>query len=70
MGASDPLLPGPVVRHDSTDRSTSKRRLFEAGSKDTFQVMLPNVGLPYKLRIGHDGKGALSGWHLDQINQP
>lgn len=41
---------------------------FKRGKKDKFVVELEDVGDPIeKIRIGHDGSGIGSGWHLDQV---
>ena len=41
--------------------------LFEPGNCDSFQVNLPDIGNPSKIKIGHDNKGMLAGWHLDKV---
>ncbi|XP_070566658.1 lipoxygenase homology domain-containing protein 1-like isoform X2 [Ptychodera flava] len=40
---------------------------FENGKQDDFKVEIPDVGKPYKLRIGHDDAGVLSGWYLRKV---
>ena len=35
--------------------------------EDVFKIECRNVGEVQKLRIGHDGKGAQSGWHLATV---
>ena len=37
------------------------------GQTDTFKVECKDVGEVHKLRVGHNGKGAQSGWHLEKI---
>ena len=32
-----------------------------------FQIELADVGRILKVRIGHDGKGMMSGWFLDKV---
>ena len=46
----------------------SKREMFEKGRCDMFNVDMPDVGRPYKLRVFHDDKGRSSGWHLDKVH--
>lgn len=40
---------------------------FERGKEDRFNIELPEVGQPYKLRIGHNRKGFSSSWHLESV---
>ena len=40
---------------------------FESGRTDKFDVKIEDVGVPYKIRIGHDDSGTMSGWHLKQV---
>ena len=28
---------------------------------------IPDVGVPFKIRVGHDNKGLAAAWHLDNI---
>ncbi|XP_033890281.3 lipoxygenase homology domain-containing protein 1-like [Acipenser ruthenus] len=45
-----------------------RRMYFERGAADKFIVELEDVGdVIEKIRIGHDGKGINSGWHLDRV---
>ncbi len=41
--------------------------LCSALQTDTFKLELPDVGEPFKLRVGHDNSGAAAAWHLDTI---
>jgi hypothetical protein len=40
---------------------------FERGHTDEFLVSCADLGPLRKLRIGHDGRGAGAGWHLDHV---
>ncbi|KAK7479806.1 hypothetical protein BaRGS_00028986, partial [Batillaria attramentaria] len=40
---------------------------FEKGHIDKFKVEAADVGRLQKIRIGHDGAGMFSGWHLDKV---
>ncbi|XP_073475133.1 lipoxygenase homology domain-containing protein 1 [Aquarana catesbeiana] len=45
-----------------------RRMYFERNSVDQFIVELEDIGdVIEKIRIGHDGKGINSGWHLDRV---
>ncbi|KAM4708199.1 lipoxygenase homology domain-containing protein 1 [Discoglossus pictus] len=45
-----------------------RRMYFERNSVDQFIVELEDVGdIIEKIRIGHNGKGINSGWHLDRV---
>ncbi|XP_039606557.1 lipoxygenase homology domain-containing protein 1-like [Polypterus senegalus] len=45
-----------------------RRMYFERGAVDKFIVELEDVGdVIEKIRIGHNGKGINSGWHLDRV---
>jgi hypothetical protein len=46
----------------------NKGNNFEQGQKDQFKIELDEVGIPYKMRIGHDGTKPFSGWHLDRVS--
>ncbi len=35
--------------------------------EDRFKLELPDVGDPFKLRVGHDNKGLMAAWHVDTI---
>ena len=42
---------------------------FERGKTDKFKIELPGeIQEIYKVRIGHDGGGRFSGWHLNQLS--
>lgn len=41
---------------------------FERGQTDVFKIEADDVGPLYKLRIGHDNKGASSGWFLESVH--
>ena len=47
----------------------STRKMFEKGCCDTFDVEMPDVGRPYKLRVFHDDKGRSAGWHLEKVDR-
>ena len=34
-----------------------------------FQIEAPDVGQLQKVRIGHDGAGMFSGWHMEKVNE-
>lgn len=40
---------------------------FESGQVDKFKLEAADVGPLQKIRIGHDGAGLQSGWHLDKV---
>ncbi|VDK21875.1 unnamed protein product [Taenia asiatica] len=47
---------------------TSNRNiLFEQGSCNTFKLNLPSIGIPYKVRVRHDGTGHSPSWHLEKV---
>ena len=41
---------------------------FERGSVDKFKTDIKDVGVPYKIRIGHDNSKAYSDWHLSKVS--
>ncbi len=41
---------------------------FETGQVDLFTVQTPHIGIPTKMRIGHDNAGAAAGWHLHNVS--
>ena len=47
----------------------STREMFEKGCCDVFDVEMPDVGRPYKLRVFHDDKGRSAGWHLEKVHK-
>lgn len=47
-------------------KSLTNRDKFERGKVDEFELQCIDLGELTKLRIGHDGKGVGSGWHLDK----
>ncbi|KAL7062668.1 hypothetical protein AAHC03_0509 [Spirometra sp. Aus1] len=52
-----------------TDEPTARdrRRNFKTGSCVYFTMKTPQVGQPYKLRIGRDNRGLASCWHLEKV---
>ena len=48
-------------------KNKNEKDLFEAGNCDSFEVNLPDIGKPAKIKIGHDNKGMFAGWHLDKV---
>ena len=40
---------------------------FERGSVDKFKADIKDVGVPYKIRIGHDNSKSYSDWHLAKV---
>lgn len=40
---------------------------FEQGKKDNFRIETNDIGIPFKIRIGHDNSGKSPGWHLDRV---
>ncbi len=40
---------------------------FESGKVDKFDVNLPDIGEPKRIKIGHDNKGSFAGWHLEKV---
>lgn len=49
-------------RYDITQASDMH---FERGDEDKFSIEIEDVGEPYKIRLGHDGKGSGSAWHVE-----
>ena len=47
---------------------SNRRDHFGRAKVDVFVVQSPNVGEIEKIRIGHDGTGIGSGWHLSKIS--
>jgi hypothetical protein len=41
--------------------------LFETGKCDKFDMNLPDIGKPTKIKIGHDNVGLYPEWHLDKV---
>ena len=39
---------------------------FEQGKVDRFHRSM-DIGIPYKLRVGHDNSGLMAEWHLDRV---
>jgi hypothetical protein len=40
---------------------------FESGKIDKFDLLLPEIGEPKRIKIGHDNKGSFAGWHLEKV---
>ena len=40
---------------------------FERAKIDKFTFDIKDIGKPFKLRIGHDGRGMGAGWHLNKV---
>ena len=49
------------------ETSKTNRNKFERGKTDVFEVKEADVGEIRKIRIGHDGTGMGSGWHLKEV---
>jgi hypothetical protein len=49
------------------DFESAVKEHFEPGREDHFNVELDDVGVPFKLRLGHDGKGMFSSWHVQSV---
>lgn len=47
--------------------SKTNKNKFERGNTDVFEIKSSDVGLIRKIKIGHDGKGIGSGWHLKEV---
>jgi len=47
--------------------SLTNKDKFERGRVDEFELHCIDLGELTKVRIGHDGKGPGSGWHLDKV---
>nr|CDS22644.1 lipoxygenase domain containing protein [Echinococcus granulosus] len=47
--------------------SSDKSVLFEQGSCNIFKLNLPYIGIPYKMRIRHDGTGHSPNWRPEKI---
>ena len=47
--------------------SKENENSFEKGKVDKFDLNLPEIGKPTKVKIGHDNKGMFSGWHLEKV---
>ena len=46
---------------------SGKGKTFETGRTDEFKIETDQIGVPYKIRIGHDNRGSAPGWHLDRV---
>ncbi|XP_076768521.1 lipoxygenase homology domain-containing protein 1 isoform X1 [Arvicanthis niloticus] len=46
---------------------SSRSKVFERGSKDTFQLEAADVGEIYKIRLGHTGEGFGPSWFVDTV---
>ncbi|XP_017713332.1 PREDICTED: lipoxygenase homology domain-containing protein 1 isoform X9 [Rhinopithecus bieti] len=46
---------------------SSRSKVFERASKDTFQLEAADVGEVYKLRLGHTGEGFGPSWFVDTV---
>jgi len=49
-------------------RLDNSKNNFERGREDVFRVRGRDVGVPDRLRIGHDSSGFGPGWHLDFVS--
>lgn len=49
------------------ERKNNNKKLFEAENCDKFEINLPEIGKPLKIKIGHDNKGSFPGWFLDNV---
>jgi len=49
------------------DEGKNNKKLFEKGSCDKFTRILPDIGVPKILKIGHDNSGFGPGWHLEKV---
>lgn len=47
--------------------SKTNKKKFERGNSDEFEIKTSDVGNIRKIKIGHDGKGLGSGWHLKEV---
>jgi len=48
--------------------SKSRRKnLFEKGSKDGFEVLGSDVGIPQTLTLSHDGTSSSNDWHVARV---
>ncbi|XP_036179562.1 lipoxygenase homology domain-containing protein 1 isoform X1 [Myotis myotis] len=46
---------------------SSRSKVFERASKDTFQLEAVDVGEVFKIRLGHTGEGFSPGWFVDML---
>ncbi|XP_006144481.1 lipoxygenase homology domain-containing protein 1 isoform X1 [Tupaia chinensis] len=46
---------------------SSRSKVFERASKDTFQLEAADVGEIYKIRLGHTGEGFGPSWFVDMV---
>ncbi|XP_028639050.1 lipoxygenase homology domain-containing protein 1 isoform X1 [Grammomys surdaster] len=46
---------------------SSRSKVFDRGSKDTFQLEAVDVGEIYKIRLGHTGEGFGPSWFVDTV---
>ncbi|XP_060028313.1 lipoxygenase homology domain-containing protein 1 [Erinaceus europaeus] len=46
---------------------SSRSRVFDRASKDTFQLEAEDVGEIFKVRLGHTGEGLSPGWFVDTL---
>jgi hypothetical protein len=49
------------------ETSKSNKNKFERNQTDVFEIKESDVGDIRKIRIGHDGTGPGSGWHLKEV---
>jgi len=44
-----------------------RKNLFEQGSKDAFEVLGSDVGIPQTLTLSHDGTSSSDDWHVARV---
>ncbi|TPP60374.1 hypothetical protein FGIG_08324 [Fasciola gigantica] len=49
------------------ERAKISTTLFTPGTEVAFRADLQDIGIPYKLRIGHDNSGTNPAWHLERV---
>lgn len=54
---------------DHIDMTNTTSTSFERAQVDRFQIEVTDGGEPYKVRVGHDGKGIGAGWCLDKVKK-
>ena len=49
------------------ETSKNNKDKFERGKTDIFEIKEADIGELRKIKIGHDGSGVGSGWHLEKV---
>ena len=52
---------------DHVEFHKANKSSFERKSVDKFNFDIKDIGTPFKVRVGHDGRGVGAGWHLNKV---